>query len=133
MTMEEIQKQLTPWDLAHLFPTGQYGRFYVVSNLDDRDTPFRVQVLPAGEAALPNGKPNLCLNSDAVLVYGLLPTEDRHKNSGWLHQGKWIEDFMEMAFAKKAEIDARKEAETAAKNERELAAKNRIQELLARY
>lgn len=131
--MEETQKQLTPRDLARLFPTGQYGRFYVVSNLEDIDTPFRVQVLPAGEAALPNGKPNLCLNSDAVLVYGQLPMEGRHKSSGWLHQGKWVDDFMEMAFAKKAEIDAMKEAETAAKNERELAAKKRIQELLSMY
>lgn len=81
-------------EYAELFTTGQYGKLYIVSGDHARGRTFRIQVLPAGEKAIPNGESNLCLNNDAVLVYGerggrLGWTE----YYGWIHKGTWEADF----------------------------------------
>lgn len=117
-----------------MFSTGQYGRFYVVSNWDS-DPAFRIQILPEGEVAKPNGKPNLCLNSDAVLVYGHVPDPSKKsgKSCGWIHQGKWVDDFLALAnsiFEEKREKEERLARE---KEERETAKMKRELELLSQY
>jgi hypothetical protein len=80
-------------EYADLFTTGQYNRLYISSHYHARGKTFRIYVLPEGEAAIPNG-PNGPLNKDAVEVYGI--TGGHHgwtETYGWLHQGKWVDDF----------------------------------------
>jgi len=126
------KKEFTAKEFCSLFETGQYGRFYVVSNWDSGPV-FRVQVLPEGEMAKPNGKPNLCLNHNAVLVYGEIVDEAGKKKSGWIHQGKWVDDFIAKANAKAEQIREKEEREAKAKEEREFSEQQRIAYLLSKY
>lgn len=124
--------KFTENDLCNLFVTGQYGRFYVVSNWDGSPR-FRVQLLPKGEAAKPNGKPNLCLNSDAVLVYGHVSNDGGKKECGWIHDGRWVDDFLDMAKSKRQALDFEHVSANLARKEKEAAEEKRITELLLRY
>lgn len=74
-----------------LFRTGQYDRMYICINSYDYN--IRIQILPDGEKAIPNGSNNKCLNDNAVLVYGVLEDSGKY---GWIYQGAWIEVFEEM-------------------------------------
>jgi len=68
-------------EYAHLFKTGQYGKLYLVSSSHARGTTFHIQVLPAGEKAKSNGEHSLCLNANAVEVYGVVGG-----NPGWTEE-----------------------------------------------
>jgi len=84
-------------EYAYLFKTGQYGRLYLVSGSHARGKTFRIQVLPEGEVARGNGSGNNCLNKDAVEVYGVVSGQPGWTEVyGWLHQGKWVNDFEKM-------------------------------------
>jgi len=85
-------------EYAVLFNTGQYGCLYIVSGCHARGLTFHIQVLPEGEKAIPNGTNNLCTNSNAVEVYGIVSGDPGWTESyGWLHRGPWIEDFKKLA------------------------------------
>lgn len=93
-------------EFSKLFKTGQYGRLYIVSSSHARGNTFRIQVLPKKEKAVLNGTGNECLNDNAVLVYGVVSgnlgwTEEY----GWLHKGKWQEDFYKLVGKRKDEIE----------------------------
>jgi len=58
---------------------------------------FRIQILPKDEEAIPNGKQNLCLNKNAVEVYGVIGGNPGWtERYGWIHKGKWVDDFQIM-------------------------------------
>jgi DNA-binding XRE family transcriptional regulator len=89
---------------AHLFKTGQYGRLYITSGSHARGRTLRIQVLPEGEKALPNGSGNECLNKNAVTVYDAISGQRGWTEVyGWLHEGKWQDDFRKLV------VDAEKE------------------------
>lgn len=91
---------------AGLFKTGQYGRLYITAGIHARGTTFRIQVLPAGVKAIPNGENNTCLNKDAVEVYGAIGGQLGWTESyGWIHKGKWVDDFEKLVDEKRKEIE----------------------------
>ena len=93
-------------EFANLFTTGQYGRFYIVSGSHARGNTFRIQILPEGEKAIANGNQNLCLNKDAVEIYGVVSGNPGWTESyGWLHRGKWEEDFNKLVAEKQKKLD----------------------------
>lgn len=121
-------------EYADLFETGQYGRLYIVSASHARGKTFRIQILPKNEKAISNGPINLCLNPDAVEVYGVVDGQPGWTESyGWLHQGKWIEDFNNMVEQRKEEIRKKENAwrQQQLKDEHEETA--RVNKLLAEY
>jgi hypothetical protein len=79
---------------ALLFSTGQYGKLYITSGDHARGLTFRIQVLPEGEKAIPNGSGNTCINTSAVTVYGMISGQRGWTEVyGWKHKGKWVDDF----------------------------------------
>jgi len=85
-------------EFAKLFKTGQYGKLYIVSGNHARGRTFQIQILPKDEVAIPNGENNLCLNKDAVEVYGVTGGNPGWSESyGWLHRGPWEKDFKKLA------------------------------------
>lgn len=84
-------------EFARLFETGQYGRMYIVSGSHARGKTFHIQILPKDEEAIPNGKQNLCINKNAVEVYGVIGGHPGWtERYGWIHKGKWVDDFQNM-------------------------------------
>lgn len=121
-------------EYAELFPTGQYGRLYITSGTHARGRTFRIQVLPAGEKAKGNGEMNMCLNKDAVEVYGIVSGNPGWTEEyGWLHVGSWQEDFRKIYEAKKEEVTIRHRKELRARQDREFAENERVQDLLEKY
>ena len=121
-------------EYADLFETGQYGKLYITSSSHARGRTFRIQVLPEGEKASPNGRSNLCTNENAVVVYGVIGGNPGWTEYyGWLHKGKWQEDFRALVEKRKAEIAAEKDEETTEKAKIEAVEKIRVGRLLADY
>jgi hypothetical protein len=120
-------------EYANMFRTGQYGRLYLVSSSHARGKTFHIFVLPAGENATPNGE-NAPLNKDAVEVYGIINGQPGWtENYGWLHKGRWIEDFDNLCAVRKSEIEAIEEGIQKGLTERDRLAALRKSELLSTY
>jgi len=121
-------------EYAKLFKTGQYGQLYIVSSSHPRGLTFNIQILPKGEKAIPNGINNLCLNKNAVEVYGIISGQPGWTEEyGWKYKGKWQEDFEKLVRKRKLEI---KRQEQKKQNERKIALekeKERIKNLLSNY
>lgn len=115
---------------AELFGTGQYGRLYFLSGEHARGKTFQIWVLPKGIIA----KTHPCNIKDAVNVYGIIGGQPGWSEYyGWLHKGKWQEDFAELVEMKLKEVRANKERgelEEASKREKEA---QRIKALLEAY
>ncbi|MGO4524769.1 hypothetical protein AB4097_07875 [Microvirga sp. 2MCAF35] len=120
-------------EFAQLFQTGQHGRLYLVSSSHGRGKTFHVYVLPEGVEAKPNHN---CapLNVDAVEVYGITGGQPGWTETyGWLHKGRWQDDFAKLVAERRAQI-----ADREAKQERDRVAAEaariaRQRELLASY
>jgi len=83
----------------------QIGRLYLVPGSHARGRTFRIYILPDGEAATPNGNGNGPLNNGAAGVYGVVSGQIGWTESyGWLHKGKWQEDFYAAVKNKEKEI-----------------------------
>lgn len=94
-------------EYANLFEKGQYGRLYIVPGSHARGRTFRIQVLPEGEKARPNGGENLCLNPDAVTVYGVVGGRPGWTESyGWMHNGPWVQDFEAMVAERRSTLES---------------------------
>ena len=121
-------------EYAQLFETGQDGRFYIVSGKHARGLTFRIQILPEGKEAIPNGHGNLCINNDAVLVYGVISGQPGWTESyGWLYRGPWEKDFMKLVDKTKKDKLSSEDAisqKLKARNEQE---KQRVKVLLDAY
>jgi hypothetical protein len=121
-------------EYAELFKTGQYGRFYIVSGMHARGRTFHIYILPEGEGGIYNGKDNRPLNENAVEVYGVTGGDPGWSETyGWLHHGKWEQDFAELVDAMK--VDAAKEQALLEQKLADLKAAEarRIAELLRAY
>lgn len=121
-------------EYAKLFKTGQYGKLYIVSGSHARGLTFRIQVLPDGEEAIQNGSQNLCTNKNAVEVYGVVSGNPGWTEEyGWLHKGKWQDDFEKLARSKQLEIEAKKKQDQATDEESYQIEKERVKNLLESY
>ena len=101
-------------EYARLFRVGnyQFGRLAIVAGCHARGLTFEVYVLPEGEKAKWNGQGNPPLNDDAVEVYGVVSGEPGWTEAyGWLHTGKWIQDFQRIVEKKQAEKAEKETAE----------------------
>jgi hypothetical protein len=120
-------------EYSRMFDTGQYDKLYLVSGSHARGRTFRIFVLPEGEDAIPNG-PNPPLNKNAVEVYGVISGNPGWTESyGWLHHGKWEEDFNRLVHEKTMQTRAVQIMQEQARAEKEQAEKARIKKLLDDY
>lgn len=121
-------------EYAKLFKTGQYGKLYITVGKHARGATFQIQILPEGEKAKPNGTINLCLNENAVEVYGITGGNPGWSETyGWLYEGQWQEDFAELVNKRKAEIAIEERGRTGEKVKAEAIEKTRIRRILADY
>jgi len=121
-------------EYANLFQTGQIGRLYLVSGSHARGRTFHIYVLPEGVEAKSNGQNNAPLNCDAVEVYGIVSGQPGWTESyGWLHSGKWQQDFLEIVANRVAQIKAEETEKNHAKAMEESERKAKIAALLATY
>lgn len=119
---------------AKLFKTGQYGQLYITSSSHARGSTFRIQVLPKGEKAEPNGSVNQCLNSNAIEVYGVISGNPGWTEEyGWKYEGKWQEDFEKLVRSKEMEIESKNGKNKAISEENAEAEKERVNNLLSGY
>ncbi len=121
-------------EYAKYFCTGQYGRLYITSGYHARGKTFHIQVLPEGEEAISNGSNNLCLNENAVEVYGIIGGNPGWTEAyGWLHQGKWQADFYELLEQKKQEKEKEMAQNEKLKKQKIEAEQKRKTALLSKY
>ena len=117
-------------DYATMFASGQHGRLYLVSGQHARGKTFHIWVLPSEEPLInpPWMTPN------AVEVYGITGGNPGWSETyGWLHQGKWEQDFAQLVIKRqdeRAKAVMRREQE---KVKRKLEEQERIASLLATY
>ena len=80
-----------------LFPTGQYGRLYILRSKHARGKTFQIFVLPKGEEAENRHFTNPPTNNGTVEVYGVISGQLGWDESyGWLYGGPWQKDFDRM-------------------------------------
>ncbi len=121
-------------EYACLFETGQYGRLYIVSGFHARGKTFEIQVLPEGENARGNGQNNKCLNTDAVLVYGIVSGNPGWTEAyGWLHRGKWQDDFQTLLETQRTKQSLEAQAGKKMAEEEADREADRIKALLSKY
>ncbi len=121
-------------EFAKLFKTGQQGKLYITSGSHARGATFHIQILPEGETAKPNGAQNLCLNSDAIEVYGIVAGQPGWTEEyGWLHEGAWQEDFRKLVTSMQMEIDAKAKQNQATTEEATQEKRAREKRLLDAY
>lgn len=117
-------------EYATIFSSGQHGRLYLVRGEHARGKTFHIWVLPSAEPVA--GMPWSV--KDAVEVYGITGGQPGWTETyGWLHRGKWEQDFAAMVETRRAEIAAgiaRREQEKA---DAEAAERQRKASLLAAY
>lgn len=119
---------------AEYFETGQYGRFYIVSGCHARGKTFHIFILPEGVEARGNGPNNACLNTDAVEVYGIIGGQPGWTESyGWLHRGKWEDDFAALVADIIADRFREENHRIALQRTRDADSKERTEALLAKY
>lgn len=119
---------------AKLFKTGQYGKLYITSGSHARGYTFRIQVLPDGEKAIPNGSQNTCINNNAVEVYGVVSGNQGWTESyDWLHKGQWCEDFQKLVDEREKEIEAENNRTDELKKQIETERQQKVDALLKSY
>jgi len=119
---------------ANLFKTGQYGKLYLVSGTHARGRTFRIYALPENEDARPNGTHNPPLNKSAVEVYGVIGGKPGWTESyGWLHEGKWQDDFFLLVKEKESDNLALQIAENLELAKTIAQGADRITDLLSKY
>ena len=115
-----------------LFETEQIGQFYVVHGQHARGDTFEIQILPKGVKAVANGKGNLCLNSEAVLVYGQAGGISGWTDSyGWLIAGPWQASFRDLVKQRAAARHLQKKAESVTEDQRQAFRRQKVAEHLA--
>jgi len=120
-------------EFAGLFKTGQYGQLYITSGDHARGKTFHIQVLPKNEDAKENYG-NMCTNDNAVEVYGVISGNPGWTETyGWLHKGKWIDDFNSLVAKREKEEMNEQQKNDLAKQKRELIKKEREKGLLNNY
>ena len=117
-------------EYADMFESGQHGRLFFVRGGHARGRTFHIWALPAGVTI--GGSPWSV--SGAVEVYGITGGQPGWTETyGWLHRGKWVEDFDAIVKARQAEISDAEERAALAQEAHDIAAKKRVADLLANY
>ena len=121
-------------EYAKLIETGQYGKLYITSSSHARGRTFHIQILPEGETAIPNGNCNICLNKDAVEVYGIVSGRPGWSEEyGWLYEGPWQDDFFKLVTKTKTDNEETHKLNVIAINERNKREEDQIEQLLKQY
>lgn len=118
-------------EYATLFMSGQYGRLYIESSGHARGKTFHIWVLASEEPLLTHPSSS----NSTVEVYGI--TGGNHgwtETYGWLHRGKWEQDFYALVEKRRAAISEKLEQkEFEAQAEFEASELRRQVALLASY
>jgi hypothetical protein len=113
-----------------MFTSGQYGRLYLVCGEHARGKTFHIWVLPTAESVA--GMPWTV--KDAVEVYGITGGQPGWTETyGWLHRGKWEQDFAALVASRRADIAAGVARREREKADAEAAERQRKASLLAAY
>jgi len=114
-------------DYANLFTSGQYGKLYIESGSHARGRTFHIWVLPSKEKI--DGRPH-----EGVEVYGVVSGHPGWTEMyGWLHRGKWEQDFECLVAARRAEAVAKKARLEQAKMVAAESERLRVERLLENY
>lgn len=117
-------------EYARMFRTGQHGKLYLVSGSHARGETFHIWILPTDEPV--KGMPWTI--DGAVEVFGITGGQPGWTETyGWLHKGKWQEDFAALVAVRKHEIEQAKTEREKSISEKEIAATERKRTLLAAY
>ena len=117
-------------EYARMFSTKQHGKLFLVSGSHARGKTFHIWILPSDEPI--NKMPWTIKN--AVEVYGITGGQPGWTETyGWLHDGKWKDDFAKLVVAREIEIEEAKAERERATAEKETAATERKTALLAAY
>lgn len=117
-------------EYARMFSSGQRGRLYLVSGTHARGRTFHIWVLPADTAIA--GMPWSL--KDAVEVYGITGGQPGWTETyGWLHRGKWEQDFAALVAQRRIEIAAHEAARAQQRVDEEQAEARRKAALLQAY
>lgn len=111
-----------------LFPiTVQYGRLYVYRG--ESKGSLSLWIVPDQyDFCVP---PWEC--PDAVQVFGPVLGRNGVLTYGWIHHGKWVQDFARIVENRRAEIRAEEDHKRAVRDEQEEFERRRILKLLATY
>jgi hypothetical protein len=117
-------------DYAKLFSTGQHGKLYLVSGEHARGKTFQIWILPSDEkvSVMP------WRVNDAVEVYGATGGQlGWTETYGWLHTGKWQEDFNKLVKIRIQELERSQKERERVKAEDAAAVIDRKSKLLSAY
>lgn len=88
-------------EYAMMFSSGQHGRLYLVRGEHARGKTFHIWVLPSADPL--DGMPWSA--KDAVEVFGITGGQPGWTETyGWLHRGKWEQDFAKLVEIRQSEI-----------------------------
>lgn len=88
-------------EYASLFKTGQYGRLWIESHSHARGKTFKIYVLPPDVVV----ERDFIFRTEKVEVYGITSGQPGWTETyGWLHKGKWQEDFEKLVVEAKNEL-----------------------------
>jgi len=108
----------------------QHGKLYIKRDSHARGTTLHVWVLPTDEKL--QGSIYSC--KEAIEVYGITGGQPGWTETyGWLHKGKWKEDFEKIVKSKKLALEAKKAKKKCSTEEAEQKERARVKELLSNY
>ena len=117
-------------EYAGIFQTGQYGKLYLVCGNHARGRTFHIYVMPSETKHI--GMPCTC--KEAVEVYGIVSGQPGWTETyGWLHRGKWINDFDRLVADRLASIAEHRRRQQENKKEEALTEKEQTLQLLSNY
>lgn len=118
-------------EYAELFgKTQQHGKLYLQVDSHARGKTFHIWILP-NEDKLTD---SIYVTKDAIEVYGITGGQPGWTETyGWLHKGKWQDDFKKLVKSKKLEREADLKKEHATTEEAEKERRARVDDLLKAY
>jgi len=117
----------------HLFKgrSQQIGRLYIQTRLHARGECFEIYLLPEGR--IEKGQ-TLSSRKDVVELYGVTSGQRGWTETyGWLHKGKWQEDFNVIVEQKKDERSLKNQEFEDEEKEKKVLEKAEINKLLGTY
>ncbi len=115
-----------------LFPTGQYNKLFIQTGEHARGKTLHIWVVPDGEEFEPRYERPF--NSNAIEVYGIISgLPGWTEIYGWLHKGKWVDDFENLVVSKKLVLKSNEERNKDTKLSVEKIEKERTKKLLSKY
>lgn len=106
------------------------GRLYLQVHAHARGKCFEIFVLPEGAELTKHGH----APPGSVEVYGMTGGQRGWTETyGWLHKGKWQDDFEAIVSERRVELAASNAARLETIKQNEIEAQNRVSDLLASY